>query len=105
MGLRGVGVGVAGFGVVFLPGSIFTSCAATRSGRVVSAPSPTPINSNAQVVKKVVFIAFVAPPVDDADLENERLVAFDLAADDHFEIGCPRFIPKKFRARFASRRV
>jgi len=73
--LREVGVGVAGFGVGFLPGSIFTLCAATRSGHVVNAPNPIPINSNAQAVKTVVFIIFVAPPTDDVDLENERLVA------------------------------
>jgi len=74
-GLRGVGVGVAGFGVGLLPGSIFTPCAATRSDRIVSAPNPKPINSNQQVVKTVAFIAFVAPPKDDIGLENQRLAA------------------------------
>jgi hypothetical protein len=66
-GLRGVGVGAAGFGVGFLPGSIFTSCASTRSCRVVSAPNPTPIHSNAQAVKTIAFITFAAPPMDDVD--------------------------------------
>ena len=82
MGLRGVGVGVAGFGVGFLPGSIFTLCAATQSGRAVSATNPMPINSNAQVVKTVAFIAFGSPPKDDVDLENERLVATLLRGND-----------------------
>src|SRR5262245_13175427 len=63
-GLRGVGVGVAGFGVGFLPGSIFTSCASARSCRIVSAPNPKPIHSNAQAVKTIAFITFAAPPMD-----------------------------------------
>jgi hypothetical protein len=68
--LDGVGVGTAGFGVGVCPGSIFTLCAATRSCRVV-APNPTALNSNAEVVKTVAFIAFIAPPTDDVDLEHE----------------------------------
>jgi hypothetical protein len=73
--LRGVGVGATGFGVGFLPGSIFTLCAAKRSGHVIKTPNPTPINNNAQAVKTVAFIAFGSLPTDGVDLENERLVA------------------------------
>ena len=82
MGLRGVGAGLEGFGVGFLPGSIFTLCAATRPVRVVSAPNPTPVNNNAQAVKTVAFIAFGSLPTDDVDLENERLAATLLCGND-----------------------
>jgi hypothetical protein len=56
-GLRfGVGLGVG-----FVPGSIFT-CASARSGRSVSTLNPAPINSSAQTVITVAFIAFGLPP-------------------------------------------
>jgi hypothetical protein len=81
-------VGVAGFGVGFLPGSILT-CAATRSDRDVNAANPALINSDAQVIKTEAFIAFGSPPADDVDLENERLVAPLLRGNDSAVAGRP----------------